>query len=219
MPSMKFTPTHPLAALALAAAPLALAISTVIAPVPAAAQQNTLAQVQRHLQAVNTMRANFVETNRAGQSVRGEMFLKRPGRIRFSYEEGVNMLVVSDGRALTFVDYDVRQVQRWPIGDSPLSILLNPDRDLSRFATIIDSGRSSEVRVRARDPEHPEYGTITITFLRRASAPGGLLLQGWTVLDSQNNLTTINLANQRFGMEIPNSTFRYRDPRPRNRRH
>lgn len=209
---------HRLTALALAAAPLALTTSALVAPAPAEAQQDVLAQVQRHLQAVNTMRADFVETNRAGQSVRGEMFLKRPGKIRFSYERGVNMLVVSDGRALTFVDYDVRQVQRWPIGDSPLSVLLNPDRDLSRFAQVVDSGRSSEVRVRARDPEHPEYGTITITFLRNPSAPGGLMLQGWTVLDSQNNLTTINLANQRFGMAIADSTFRYRDPRPRNRR-
>jgi outer membrane lipoprotein-sorting protein len=209
---------HRLTALALAAAPLALSTSALVAPAPAEAQQDVLAQVQRHLHAVNTMRADFVETNRAGQSVRGEMFLKRPGKIRFSYERGVNMLVVSDGRALTFVDYDVRQVQRWPIGDSPLSVLLNPDRDLSRFAQVVDSGRSSEVRVRARDPEHPEYGTITITFLRNPSAPGGLMLQGWTVLDSQNNLTTINLANQRFGMAIADSTFRYRDPRPRNRR-
>ncbi|MGP1354419.1 MAG: LolA family protein [Parasphingopyxis sp.] len=207
-----------LAALALAAAPLALSAVAIVAPEPAAAQQDTLAQVQRHLRAVDTMRADFIETNRAGQSVRGEMFLKRPGKIRFSYEEGVNMLVVSDGRALTFVDYDVRQVQRWPIGDSPLSVLLNPDRDLSRYARVLDSPRSSEVRVRARDPEHPEYGTITITFLRNPSAPGGLMLQGWTVLDSQNNLTTINLANQRFGMAISDSTFRYRDPRPRNRR-
>lgn len=207
-----------LAALALAAAPLALSATAIVAPEPAAAQQDTLAQVQRHLRAVDTMRADFIETNRAGQSVRGEMFLKRPGKIRFSYEEGVNMLVVSDGRALTFVDYDVRQVQRWPIGDSPLSVLLNPDRDLSRYARVLDSPRSSEVRVRARDPEHPEYGTITITFLRNPSAPGGLMLQGWTVLDSQNNLTTINLANQRFGMAISDSTFRYRDPRPRNRR-
>ncbi|MEM8697449.1 MAG: outer membrane lipoprotein carrier protein LolA [Pseudomonadota bacterium] len=207
-----------LTALALAAAPLALTVGAFVAPPPAEAQQDTLAQVQRHLQAVDTMQADFIETNRAGQSVRGEMFLKRPGKIRFSYEEGVNMLVVSDGRALTFVDYDVRQVQRWPIGDSPLSVLLNPDRDLSRFATVLDSARNSEVRVRARDPEHPEYGTITITFLRTPSAPGGLMLQGWTVLDSQNNLTTINLANQRFGMAISDRTFRYRDPRPRNRR-
>ena len=208
---------HRLTALALAAAPIALTTSAVLAPAPVAAQQDALAQVQRHLQAVNTMRANFIETNRAGQSVRGEMSMKRPGRIRFEYEEGVNMLVVSDGRALTFVDYDVRQVQRWPIGDSPLSVLLNPDRDMTQFARVI-SNSSGELRVRARDPEHPEYGTITINFRRNSGSPGGLLLTGWTVLDSQNNLTTIRLSNQRFGMAIANSTFRYRDPRPRRRR-
>ena len=205
-------------ALALAALPVALGAGVVLTPSPVAAQQDALAQVQQHLRSVDTMRADFIETNRAGQSVRGEMFLKRPGRIRFSYEEGVNILVVSDGRALTFVDYDVRQVQRWPIGDSPLSVLLNPDRDLAEFARVIPSARNSEVRIQARDPEHPEYGTIRITFLRSPGSPGGLMLQGWTVLDSQNNLTTINLANQRFGMEIANRTFRFRDPRPRNRR-
>ena len=208
---------HRLAALTLAAAPLALTAGALVAPAPVEAQQDALAQVQRHLRAVNTMRADFTETNRAGHSVRGEVFLKRPGRIRFQYEDGVNMLVVSDGRALTFVDYDVRQVQRWPIGDSPLAVLLNPDRDLSSFARVI-SNSSAELRVRARDPEHPEYGTITINFRRSSSAPGGLLLTGWTGLDSQNNRTRISLSNQRFGMAIANSTFRYRDPRPRRRR-
>ncbi len=207
---------HRLFAFSLALAPLAL--TGAVAPTPAAAQQDTLAQVQRHLRAVDTMQADFVETGRAGQSVRGQMFMKRPGRIRFEYEDDVNMLVVSDGRALTFVDYDVRQVQRWPIGDSPLSVRLNPERDMSRFARIVSGGRQSEVRVRASDPEHPEYGTITIDFRRSASAPGGLLLTGWTVLDSQDNLTRISLSNQRFGMEIADRTFRYRDPRPRRRR-
>ena len=206
-----------LAAIALACAPLALTGASLALSAPAAAQQDALAQVQQHLRSVSTMRANFVETNRAGQSVRGEMYLKRPGRIRFQYQDDVNMLVVSDGRALTFIDYDVRQVQRWPIGDSPLAVLLNPDRDLSRFASVV-SNSSGELRIRARDPEHPEYGTITINFRRSGSAPGGLLLTGWTVLDSQNNLTTIALSNQRFGMQIADRTFTYTDPRPRNRR-
>lgn len=206
-----------IAALALAAAPLSLAAGTALVPAPAAAQQDALAQVERHLRSVDTMRADFVETNRAGQSVRGVMSLKRPGKIRFEYEQGVNMLVVSDGRALTFVDYDVDQVQRWPIGDSPLAILLNPNRDLSRYARVV-SDSSGELAIRARDPEHPEYGTITINFRRSSSAPGGLMLTGWTVLDSQNNLTRIALSNQRFGVRIAESAFRYRDPRPQRRR-
>lgn len=207
-----------IAALALAAAPLSLVPgAAILTAAPVAAQADALGQVERHLDAVHTMRASFVETNRAGQSVRGTMYLKRPGKIRFEYQEGVNMLVVSDGRALTFIDYDVNQVQRWPIGDSPLAVLLNPNRDLSRYARVV-SNSSGELSIRARDPEHPEYGTITIDFRRSANAPGGLMLTGWTVLDSQNNLTRIALSDQRFGVSIAESTFRYRDPRPQRRR-
>jgi len=40
----------------------------------------------------------------------------------------------------------------------------------------------------------------------------------WVSLDSQNQRTTIRLANQRYGMAIPDSTFRFRDPRPTGRR-
>ena len=66
------------------------------------------------------MQADFTQTDRAGTTISGELTLKRPGRIRFEYEDKVNMLVVSDGKAMTLVDYDVRQVQRWPISNSPL---------------------------------------------------------------------------------------------------
>ncbi len=38
-------------------------------------------------------------------------------------------LIVADGSSLYFIDYQVRQVQRWPIGNSPLAVLLNPKRD------------------------------------------------------------------------------------------
>ena len=40
------------------------------------------------------------------------------------------MLIVGDGKALTLIDYEVRQVQRWPIGNSPLAVLLDPNQDL-----------------------------------------------------------------------------------------
>jgi outer membrane lipoprotein-sorting protein len=37
-------------------------------------------------------------------------------------------------------------------------------------------------------------------------------------LDSQNRRTTIRLANQRYGMDVPDSAFRYVDPRQTGRR-
>ena len=122
------------------AAPLALA-----APLPAQAQTG-LAQVQAHLRAVQTMTANFTQTDSRGRSLSGTLTIKRPGRIRFDYGRAANMLIVGDGRALTFLDYSVGQQQRWPINDSPLSVFLNPNQDLSRFARVTqDDPRTLQV--------------------------------------------------------------------------
>jgi len=188
---------------------------------PAAAQQgsaNSLNQIQSHLRALTTMTANFNQRDRAGQSLSGKLTLKQPGRIRFQYQKGVGLLIVGDGKALTVIDYDVRQVQRWPIKNSPLGALLNPDRDLSKYGTLKPTTNPNVLSVEVRDPKRPEYGTLTMVFTKIPSAPAGLRLDGWVSVDSKNNRTSIRLSNQKFGAVINNKTFRWRDPRPKGPR-
>ncbi|WP_112383889.1 LolA family protein [Sphingomonas carotinifaciens] len=193
-------------------APVAAAVALMPAPVLAQATGD-LAAVQRHLQSVTKMTADFSQTDRAGKVLTGTVTLKKPGKIRFQYEKGVPLLIVAEGGALTFIDYSVRQVQRWPIRNSPLGVLLDPDRDITRFARIVPSTDQRLVSVEANDPKHPEYGRITLVFARDSAAPAGLMLQGWVALDGQNNRTTIRLSNQRFGVPVSDSTFRWNDPR------
>ena len=202
-------------ALALAAAPLALAVA---APAPAVAQAASgLALVQAHLRAVDTMTARFTQTDRRGRSLNGTLSLKRPGKIRFDYGRSANMLIVGDGRALTFVDYDVGQRQRWPINDSPLSVLLNPGQDLARFARVVRDD-DQVLMIEARDPRRREFGTITVAFARVPGAPAGLMLQGWNTVDAQNHLTSIRLSGQRFNVPVADSLFTYRNPTRRGPR-
>lgn len=195
--------------------PLVAFVAMASLAAPAAA---SLADVQAHLRSVSSMTADFTQTDRAGKTVSGTLSLKRPGKIRFQYEKSVPILIVGDGKALNFIDYSVRQVQRWPIGNTPLGVLLNPNKDLARFAKIVPSTSPRVVLVEARDTKHPEYGTITLAFTRDASAPSGLMLEGWTALDSQNNRTTIRLRNQQFNAPISDKTFLWRDPRPKGPR-
>ncbi len=195
---------RPLAAMAAIALPLTL---------PAAAQQGTLAQVQQHLRATQTMTAAFSQTDRSGKMLNGTLTLKKPGKIRFQYEKGVPLLIVADGSALWFIDYSVRQVSRWPVKDSPLGILMNPDGNVARYARVVPTGNANVVSVEAQDPKRPEYGRITMVFARNASAPGGLMLQGWVALDAQNNRTTVRLSNQRFNAPVSDGAFRWNDPR------
>jgi len=202
-----------LTALALAAAQLAV----LSAPVPSAAQAQVpdpaLEQVGAHLRAVSTMVADFAQTDRSGRTLNGVLTLKRPGKIRFQYQKGYPVLIVGDGKALTMIDYEVKQVSRWPIGNSPLAVLLNPDKNLSRIASVVQND-AQVVVVRARDPRRPEYGTITLAFTKTEGGPAGLRLRGWTAVDAQNNLSTVRLSNARFNVAVGDDTFRWTDPRP-----
>ncbi|MFM6931039.1 MAG: LolA family protein [Novosphingobium sp.] len=183
----------------------------------AQAQPGDLDRAVAALRSISTMQASFVQTDLNGQRASGTITLKRPGRIRFQYAPGIPMLIVSDGAALTVIDYQVRQVQRWPIKNSPLGALLDPTRDVKKFGTLAGSNAVG-VSVEVRDRSHPEFGVMTLRFNRKAGTPGGLELSGWTALDSQNKLTTVALSNQRYGMAVSDGTFKYNDPRRPTRR-
>jgi outer membrane lipoprotein-sorting protein len=210
----------PLRAAIAGALALAIPAATMLAPAqPAAAQPAAeLDRVVAALRGISTMQANFTQTDRKGQTVSGVMTLKRPGKIRFEYEKNVPLLLVSNGKSMTLVDYEVNQVQRWPIQNSPLGALLDPSRDVKRYGKLVPTGHPDVVGVEVRDPKKPEFGVITLLFTRNAGAPGGLELTNWVALDSQNHRTTVRLSGQRYGMAVADSAFTYRDPRRSSRR-
>jgi outer membrane lipoprotein-sorting protein len=213
MTYFKHNISQPLRALAAATLLTGAAGAVATAPLAAQASQSQLDQAVAALRAISTMKADFTQTDRNGQRLSGELTLKRPGKIRFQYQKGVPLLIVSDGKALTMIDYEVRQVQRWPIKNSPLGALLDPNRDVARFGKLVPTGNPDVTSIEVRDPKHPEYGRITMIFVRDGAAPGGMELTSWVALDSQNKRTTIRLANQRYGVAVADNAFSYNDPR------
>jgi outer membrane lipoprotein-sorting protein len=160
------------------------------------------------------MTANFSQTGRNGQTLTGTLSMKRPGKVRFQYQRGVPMLIVGDGKALHMIDYQVKQVSSWKIGNSPLSVLLNPNQDLAKVAKVARNDRQV-LLITARDPKRPEFGVMSIAFAKVASAPGGLMLTGWTMVDAQRNRSTVKLTGQRFNVAVADSAFTFVDPRKR----
>lgn len=182
------------------------------------AQSGDLDRVVGALRAISTMKADFTQTDRQGTTMRGVMTLKRPGKIRFDYGKDANFLVISNGKSLFVVDYEVAQVERWPIGNSPLGALFDPDKDVKRFGKLVPTGNPDVLSVEVRDPKKPEFGMITLIFVKNASAPGGLQLTHWVALDAQNNRTRVQLSNQKYGVAVADSTFTFKDPRRSTRR-
>ncbi|HEX7820106.1 MAG TPA: outer membrane lipoprotein carrier protein LolA [Sphingobium sp.] len=198
--------------------PLGLALGAgAVAPLAAQIAPRTdegdLALVQRHLRAVTTLTAQFSQSDRNGQVQTGKLLWKQPGNIRFQYEPSNPLLIVADGKSLYMIDYEVRQVQRWPIRNSPLGALLDPSRDLSRYGKLVQTGDPAVISMEVRDPAHPEYGVINMVFQKDAAGPAGLRLYGWVARDAQGNRTSIRLTGARYGAPIADSAFRWKDPR------
>jgi outer membrane lipoprotein-sorting protein len=217
LPVRKFTRIW--GAAAVGALVLSAPVALTVPAAPAAAQSTSqLDRAVRALRAISTLRASFTQSDRTGQTLSGTLTLRSPGRIRFEYSDDVNMLIVSNGSTLTMVDYDVQQVERWPIRNSPLGALLDPNRDVARFGRLVPTNSAGVVSIAVEDPSRPEYGQITLIFVERPSAPGGLELNSWVALDSQNTRTTVRLSNHAYGMTVPDSAFTFRDPRRSGRR-
>ncbi len=194
--------------LARALVPAAVAL----AAAPAAAQSADLDRLKAHISAVQTMSANFVQTDQRGRAAAGKLHLRRPGKVRFEYGSG-DLLLVANGRTLTFIDYQVGQKSSWPLGRTPLGVLLSSSPNLKGRAQVVPSKDPRVLTIRARDPA--QYGSIVLAFLRSPSAPGGLQLHGWTAIDAQNKRTTVRLSNVRYNVAVPEGAFSYRDPKKR----
>ncbi|HEY6661530.1 MAG TPA: outer membrane lipoprotein carrier protein LolA [Sphingomicrobium sp.] len=195
----------------------ALVPASILAAAPAVAAENPdLDKVRTHITAVDTMTAKFVQTDAKGRAAAGTLQLKRPGRIRFQYGSG-DLLLVANGGKLTFLDYQVGQKNSWPLNKTPLGVLLSANPDVKRIARIQANADKRILVVRAKDPNHAEYGTLILAFLRSSAAPGGLQLYGWTAIDAQNKRTTVKLSDVRYNVAVPESAFTYPEPKKRKR--
>ena len=192
---------------------LGAAAAIAIAAPGDASPATDLRAVETHLAQTQSLVSGFTQTDGKGRQLSGTLSLKRPGRIRFEYGRGANMLLVGNGKTLNFIDYEVGQKSSWPVAKSPLAVLLSSNPELGRIARVVPSNDPRLVVVRARDARRPEFGTIVLAFTRSAGAPAGLKLEGWTAIDAQNKTTKVRLSGQRYNVPVAESAFTYVEPK------
>ncbi len=192
--------------LALVAALFCAGALTAAAPPPAGPD---VARVERYLNDIRSLKAEFIQVAPDGVVTEGKVTMERPGKLRFEYQPGVPILVVADGSTLTFVDYDVKQVTRWPISETPLGILVAKTINLTKALTVTTRhGEDGLLRVVVVDPKKTDQGYITLIF---EDPP--LTLRAWEVTDPQGYVTRVTLINPVTNADVPDKFFTYNDPR------
>ncbi|RMF13391.1 MAG: outer membrane lipoprotein carrier protein LolA [Alphaproteobacteria bacterium] len=178
-------------------------------------EDDRLAHIARYIAAIRSLKARFVQMNPDGSRHEGTFLFERPGRLRFAYDDGTPLLLVSDGRRLTFIDYDSGQVTRWPIRDTPLGLLASAKSadEILRSSAIrgVRPGPLPHLLwLDTADPEHPESGAASFLF---ASSDQGLTWLGWRIVEPRGAVTEVRLFDPTLNIEIAESAWRFKDPR------
>jgi len=186
---------------------------------PVAYESVTLEAVESYLNGIQTMRADFTQIAPNGALSQGVFHLQRPGRVRFDYEDDIQILIVSDGNNINFIDYEIGQITRWPISDTPLALLLDETFEFGANIDISGSGPgnlANMATVTTFDPKKPEQGTMTLIFERGENTANGasvLTLRAWEVVDAQGALTQIHLQNSEINIALNDELWEFDDPR------
>jgi len=164
-----------------------------------------IAQANSALNAIQRLQARFVQTAPDGARATGDLYIQRPGRLRFQYDSPATILIVSDGSVVSLRDTALRTTERTPLRSTPLSLILGERIDLERNARIIRVSRQGEwTLVTARDRAGQTDGVISLKF-------NDGQLREWDVVDATGARTNIALTNVTQPASLDRGLFRLED--------
>jgi outer membrane lipoprotein-sorting protein len=189
----------------------ALVPSALVSPVQAARYPGTysdadaaaLDKISAYLNAIQTLKSNFVQLGPQGQLAQGEFDLAKPGHLRFSYNPPSPIVVVATGGNIYVKNAQLNTVDRSTISDTPLELLLNQNMDLRHdpMVTSVEQPAGALI-VHARAATTHNQSNITLVF----SYPA-IELRQWMVKDNQGGVTTVALTGLQTGIPLPDSLF------------
>lgn len=169
-----------------------------------------LKRVESYLNQARTIRAKFVQVTADGGLSEGTLSLKRPGKVRLEYKPPSPVLVVGDGKWLTFYDSQIDQVTRYAIADTPFKVLLDDEVHLGGKVAVREVKREPGVlQVTVYDRDEPGSGAVSLVF---TEAP--FVLRQWIVEDPQSNVISIYLNQLELNPELDPALFTFVDPNP-----
>lgn len=171
---------------------------------PALAGKISLADLSGYLNGLTTAEAEFTQINADGSIASGRLYLNRPGRVRFEYAPPDTSLVLASSGQVAIFDAKSNQApEQYPLTRTPLNLILGKNIDLGRAKMVVGhSEDGASTRVKAQDPEHPEYGAIELVFTANPTE-----LRQWVITDDTGGQTTVILGQMIKGATYPSSLF------------
>lgn len=190
-----------------APAPAASAIERNAAP-PKVPTQDAATAVQRAnawLNSSRTLVADFVQISADGRKTEGELFVQKPGRLRFEYASPATLQIIADGTSVAIRDKRLATQDLYFIGQTPLKFLLKEQIDIGRDTKILGVTNDAKTTAILIEDKATFGGTsrIKLVFDAQTSA-----LRQWTVVDPQGYETLVSLSNVDTSSKPPADLFK-----------
>ena len=160
------------------------------------------------LAAVETAKGRFVQMSNDGSIVSGDFALRRPGKMRFDYDDPTPVRIIADGATVAIEDTALETVDRVPIAATPLGMILSKKLDFENRTNVLsvnqDEGR---VAIALEDKTGEHDGQLVLLM---DSTDYELL--GWWTLDASGGVTEVLLEDVETGVRVDPKLFRIEDP-------
>jgi outer membrane lipoprotein-sorting protein len=184
-------------------------------PVAAALTPQDTADLQRiaaYLNSIHTMYARFQQTS-GGAIANGQLWMARPGRMRFEYDLPSPILLLADRFYVYYVDKELAQMSKVGLKSTPAWLLLRDPITFSDLTVTRFERGPNALRVTVVEQNEPDIGSLTMTFSDRP-----LALRQWSIVDQQRKTIAVSLYNEQFGIALDPKLFVYQDPYAASRR-
>ena len=106
----------------------------------ALSESQILTRIQNYLLNLRTLQANFSQLSDTGDIMTGNLYLKKPGKIRFSYNHPHNLQIVSNQQAILIFDpkSNGSGPLTYPLSSTPLGFLIEDE-----FGVLINQNSES----------------------------------------------------------------------------
>jgi len=179
-----------------------------------AEQVAQLDKISAYMNSIHTLRSNFVQIGPDGGTDQGQVYIEKPGRIRFSYNPPNPLLVVATNGRVYVKNSRLNTVESYDLSDTPLGLLLNDKVDLAHNKAVLGvREQDGALVVQARTTTNRNNSNITLLF----SLPG-LELRQWTIKDNQGVITTVALQSPQLGAPLDEALFTVPQKAPRQSR-
>ncbi len=166
-------------------------------------------RVEAYLNSVHALHAKFFQVAPDGGTSTGQVWLVRPGRMRFQYDPPAPFLLVASHGMLVFNDSALHQTSNIPLSSTPLGLLLQDNLRFGGEVTIVSFVKQpGQLQIGIVRTASPQDGVLTLIF-----ADNPLALRQWTVLDAQRHETRVTLSDVQLGGDYPDKLFEFIDPK------